>query len=135
MKTLSKTATAVAIWAMAVLSLSSCIYDSAGDKFYRTLWECSETPLDTLHVNEITLEFLCGNSISIKTNTFPGIAYGTYETNGANAYFNGLAMEIEGVRVTFTDANRSGDSLLLGWTVEGSDQPFTTMMHRLSAYK
>lgn len=134
MKTLTSTPTAVAIWAMAVLSISSCIYEGSGDEFYRTLWECDETPLDTLDVNELRLEFLCGNAISIKTNTFPGIAYGRYETDGARAYFNELSIEIEGIQITFIEADRSGDSLILRWKTESSDELFTTSMHRLSSY-
>ena len=134
MKTLNSTLKAVAIVAMAALSLTSCIYDGAGDKFFRTLWECSETPLDTLDVNEITLEFLCGNAICLKTDTFPGIAYGTYETDGTQAYFSGLSMEIKGIPVTFIDAVRYGDTLHLRWKSKDSDLAFTTTMHRLSSY-
>ena len=42
----AKKLTAVALWVMAVLGLSSCIYDNGlNDRFFRTLWECTEVPL------------------------------------------------------------------------------------------
>ena len=126
--------TAVVLWTMAVFGLSSCIFDGAGDKFYRTLWECNKTPLDTIDVQELRLEFLCGNTISIKTDTYPKIVYGTYETDGKTATFINLELTIEGTHVTFTDATRSDDILFLRWRINDSDDLFTTAMHRLSSY-
>ena len=134
MKRLTNTMTAVVLWIMAVFGLSSCIFEGAGDKFYRTLWECTDAPLDTLEVGQIRLEFLCGNAVSLKTDTFPNIVYGTYEPDGEITRFQDLKMQINGVLITFTDASRSGDTLYLRWISEGSDTPLTTTMHRLSSY-
>ena len=134
MKKTTRTLTAVALWSTAVFGLSSCIFDAPGDKFYRTLWECTEDPLGPFEVNELTLEFLCGNAISIKTDTSPGMAYGIYESNGETAVFEGLVIELEGHMITFVDANRTGDTLFLRWRTENSLYPFTTPMHRLSSY-
>lgn len=134
MKRFTNTSTAVALWTMAVFGLSSCIFEAPNDKFYRTLWECNEVPLGPFEVNELTLEFLCGNAISIKTDTSPGIVYGTYETDGETAIFHNMVIEIQGLTVTFIDADSSGDTLFLRWRVENSVYPFTTPMHRLSSY-
>ena len=134
MKRSTNTLTAVVLWAMAVFGLSSCIFDGAGDRFYRTLWECTQEPLDTLEVGQLRLEFLCGNAVSLKTDTFPNIVYGTYETDAETAVFQDLGMRIDGVGITFTDATRSGNTLLLRWVHDDSEDQFTTTMHRLSSY-
>ena len=134
MKRFTNTSTAVALWTMAVLGLESCIFDAPGDKFYRTLWECAEVPMGPFDVNELTLEFLCGNAISIKADPSPGIVYGTYETDGETAIFHDLEFEIKGLTVTFVDAMWTGQTLFLRWRVENSVYPFTTSMHRLSSY-
>ena len=134
MKRLANTSTAVALWTMAVFCLESCIFDAPGDKFYRTLWECTEVPLGPFDVNELTLEFLCGNAISLKTDTSPGIIYGTYDSDGETAIFHDLVVELQGLTVTFIDAQLSGSILFLRWRVENSIYPFTTPMHRQSTY-
>ena len=134
MKRMTKILAAVTLWSTAIFGLSSCIYDAPGDRFFRTLWECTEAPLDTFESNRLTLEFLCGNAISIKTDTPPRTAFGTYESSGEKAVFEGLVIEFDGHMITFTDAIRSGDILYLRWTTENSAYPFTTTMHRLSSY-
>ena len=134
MKRLTNTLTAVVLWTMAVFGFSSCIFDGAGDRFYRTLWECTQEPLDTLEIGQLRLEFLCGNAVSLKTDTFPNIVYGTYKTDGETALFQGLEMKISGISITFTDASRSGDTLYLKWLIEGTEDQYTTTMHRLSSY-
>ena len=135
MKRLITNHAAIAICAMAAFFLTSCIYDSAGDKFYRTLWEADDVPLDPLPVNGLTLEFLCGNSICISTDTRADAAFGTYACNDQTAVFQDLTLDSDGVLITFIDAQRSGDTLYLRWCTEGSPEPSTTAMHRLSASK
>lgn len=134
MKTSANKVTAVVLGAMAVFCFSSCIFDGAGDKFYRTLWESSEVPLGPFEVELLTLEFLCGESISIKMDRAGRTIYGTYETDGETAVFSNLSLEIENFTVTFIDASRSGETLFLRWRIENSVYPFTTAMHRLSSY-
>ena len=131
----AKKLTAVALWVMAVLGLSSCIYDNdLNDRFYRTLWECTEVPLGPFQADELELEFMCGRTVRLQSDALPAPTYGTYETDGQNAVFHNLAIEIEGQMVTLIDARVSGDTLFLRWRIENSVYPFTTPMHRLTSY-
>ena len=135
MKRKRQTHAAVALGVMAVLGLSSCIYESdPDDRFYRTLWECDEVPLGPFQADELVLEFMCDGSVRLQCDAFDGSTYGTYETDGQNAFFQNLVMEIEGYEVTFVDASVSGDTLFLRWRIENSVYPFTTPMHRLTSY-
>ena len=113
----------------AAFSSTSCMYEDLGDEFSRTLWICDEVPLGPFAVDELTLEFLGENSISLKTDD-AGITYGTYECNDQTAVFHNLTMTIERYEVTFIDAQLSGDTLFLRWRIENSVYPFTTAMHR-----
>ena len=119
---------------MAVFGLESCVFDDPFDKFCQTQWESTEVPLGPFEVNELTLTFLCGNAISIKADTSPVTAYGTYETDGETAIFHNLEFEIKGLTVTFVDAIWTGQTLFLRWRIENSIYPFTTSMHLLSSY-
>ena len=151
MKRKRQTHAAVALGAMAVFGLSSCIYESdPDDRFYRTLWECDEVPLGPFQADELVLEFMCDGSVRLQCDAFDGSTYGTYETDGQNAFFQNLVMEIEGYEVTFVDASVSwrgsssgdgssdgpgyGDTLFLRWRIENSVYPFTTPMHRHTSY-
>lgn len=118
----------IPIMAAATLS-TSCIYDEPDDRFYRTLWTSEEEPL-----GKITLEFLCGNQISVLSPDAAG-AFGTYESNGSQAWFEGLTLTYDGLLVTLLSARRNGDTLILTWSSDLSTAPSTTSMHRLSAYE
>lgn len=135
MKSFKYPLTAAILWIAAVFNFSSCIFDAPGDKFYRTLWESTENPLGPFETNELTLEFLCGNAISIKGDNHIGASYGTYACNDKTAVFQDLTMELDGHLVTFIDAQLSGETLFLRWRIENSVYPFTTAMHRPQSYK
>ena len=78
--------------------LSSCIYDSPNDNFYRTLWVSEEAPFSEIGQateGRITLEFLCGGSISVTATGATG-SYGTYQPYGNTAYFAGLTLTYYG---------------------------------------
>ena len=135
MKTSTNTLTAVTLGVMAVFGLSACIWE--GDisaRFYGTLWECTEVPLGPFQADELELEFICGETVRLQSDALPAPTYGTYETDGQNAIFQNLMIEIEGYTVTFIDASVSGDTLFLRWRIENSVYPFTTPMHRLTSY-
>ena len=163
MKRLITKHAAIAICAVAAFLLTSCIYDSAGDKFYRTLWESAEMPVnvlgeasdadgtepETAQVESswregLTIEFLCGQSISLKSSGSPLIHFGTYESNHFTANFHGLTLKTDWQTITFIDATREGDTLYLRWcaipdgqNIASSTAPdlHTITLHRLSAYK
>ncbi len=136
----NKLPAALAICAAAAFIFTSCIFDAPGDRFYRTLWRSSEVPLGPFPVDKLTLEFLCGQSISIEAeDTTSGIPvktvrYGTYENDGETAVLEGLTISLQGREITFMEAHRNDDTLFLLWRVEDSVYPFTTAMHRLSSY-
>ena len=136
----NKLPAALAICAAAAFIFTSCIFDAPGDRFYRTLWRSSEVPLGPFSVDKLTLEFLCGQSISIEAeDTTSGIPvktvrYGTYENDGETAVLKGLSIALQGSEITFMEAHRNDDTLFLLWRVEDSVYPFTTVMHRLSSY-
>lgn len=109
---------------------TSCIFEAPGDEFYRTLWISEEVPLGPFEVDELTLEFLCENGISLKTDNSTIISYGTYDSNEQTAVFHDLTMDLQGLTITFIDAQLSGQTLFLRWRVENSVYPFTTAMHR-----
>ena len=135
MKRITNKPAAVALGVMAVFGLSSCIFDNdLNDRFYRTLWECTEVPLGPFQVDELELEFMCNGTVRLQSDALPAPIYGTYETDGQNAIFQNLMIEIEGYTVTFIDASVSGDTLFLRWRIENSVYPFTTPMHRLTSY-
>ena len=137
--------TAVALGVMAVFGMNSCIYEGdLNDRFFRTLWECTEVPLGPFQADELELEFMCGGTVRLQSNALPSPIYGTYETDGENVFFQNLTIEIEGHTVTFIDASVSwrgsgqdsgyGDTLFVRWRIENSVYPFTTPMHRLTSY-
>jgi hypothetical protein len=135
MKRIRNKHAAVALGVMAVFGMNSCIYESdLNDRFFRTLWECTEVPLGPFQADELELEFMCGGSVRLQSDALPAPIYGTYETDGENAFFQNLTIEIEGHTVTFIDASVSGDTLFLRWRIENSVYPFTTPMHRLTSY-
>lgn len=111
---------------------TSCIFEAPGDEFYRTLWISDEVPLGPFEVDELTLEFLCENGISLKTDNSTIISYGTYDSNEQTAIFHDLTMDMQGLTITFIDAQLSGQTLFLRWRVENSVYPFTTAMRPIS---
>ena len=117
----NKLPAALAICAAAAFIFTSCIFDAPGDRFYRTLWRSSEVPLGPFSVDKLTLEFLCGQSISIEAvDTTSGIPvktvrYGTYENDGETAVLEGLSIALQGREITFIEAHRNDDTLFLLW--------------------
>ena len=145
--------------------LSSCIYDSPNDNFYRTLWVSEEAPFSELGQTSdgrITIEFLCGGSISVTATGAAG-SYGTYQTFGNTAYFVGLTLSCYGhgaeiistyreakegdsndtksatdndtAKIVMEEAHRTGDILLVSWHIEGSPTSYSTRFSRRSSYE
>lgn len=124
------------IAALAVLfGANSCIFEAPGDNFYRTLWNSSQVPLGPLDVDALTLEFLCGERITLKDGNGTIIAHGTYSPDGNVAVLSEAIAVANGVNVSFVEAHRNGDTLFLLWRPEGMIYPFTTAMERRSSYE
>ncbi len=117
------------------LVTASCIYDAPGDRFFRTLWKSAPDPLGPYEMEEITLEFLCDGQVSIKNNDGVIIAYGTYAFDDAVAVFPDLAIVVDGVKISFMEAHRNGDTLFLLWRPDFMAYPFTTALDRLYSYE
>ena len=116
------------------LGLSSCIYEAPGDNFYRTLWSSSQIPLGPLSADSLTLEFLCGERVTIKDGCGIIIAHGTYSPDGNIAALEEVTAVINEVTIYFVEAHRNSDTLFLLWRPEGMMYPFTTAMERRSSY-
>ena len=139
-----------------ICTLSSCIYDSPNDRFYRTLWISEESPFNNAEAvatygleesgnylsngGRLTLEFLCGEGVSVRTTSASRqsagpSAFGTYSFDGPTAVLNNLKIEYSNGTITFLEAHRNGDTLFLLWRVESMLYLFTTAMRRLSEYE
>lgn len=121
--------TSIIIGMIVAMSMTSCIYDAPGDRFYRTLWESDESPF-----GEVTLEFLCNDEIVVTSTSAAG-SYGTYEHDGTSARFTGLTLTDDEKMITIYEGHRNDDILFITWTETESGETGQTQMHRLSAYK
>lgn len=100
-------------------TITSCIFDSPNDSFYRTLWVSGEAPFSNpvetaffgdedshgpdfsgsdggsgfssapLTRGTLTIEFLCGSNVRVTATGAVG-SYGTYDHHGTTANFSGL---------------------------------------------
>ena len=118
----------------ALVMSTSCIFDAPGDRFYRTLWTSSESPIENLPIGEFTLDFLCGQAVCLKSASVAATSYGTYESHEDTATFSNLVLYIDNQTLIFIDAHRHDDTLTLNWRQENSTETFTTTLHRLSSY-
>ena len=120
---------------ISLTAFSSCIFEAPGDQFYRTLWNSSQVPLGPLDIEELTLEFLCGERVTIKDGSGTIIAHGTYSPDGNVAVLGEVTAVIDETTVSFVEAHRNGDTLFLLWRPDGMLTPFTTAMERRSSYE
>ena len=118
--------------------VTSCIYEAPGDQFYRTLWTAEGIQLGPFDISSLTLEFLCNGEVSItvtdKSRLISGYTYGTYTPDNTTAVLEGLTINIQNHEVTFMEAHRNGNTLLLLWEIEDSSNKFTTTLQRKSSY-
>lgn len=121
--------TKLIILVIAAMTATSCIYDAPGDSFFRTLWESADENL-----GNITIEFLCGDQIMVKSSSAAG-SYGTYESDGTAATFAGLTLTYPDRKATIREGYRKEDTLTIIWSYEDDSEAKQTQMHRLSAYK
>lgn len=118
----------------ALVMSTSCIYDAPGDRFYRTLWASSESTIENLPIGKFTLDFLCGQAVCLKSVPGAATSYGTYESHEDTATFSNLNLYLGDQMLTFIDAHRHNDTLILNWRMGNSPETFTTTLHRLSSY-
>ena len=139
-----------------ICTLSSCIYDSPNDRFYRTLWISEESPFNNVEAvatygleeggnylsngGRLTLEFLCDGNITVTATGAVG-SYGTYDTYGTTAYFASLELSYyigdsgtDRIVIVLEEAHRTNDLLLLSWHFAGSPVSYTTRMVRKGSY-
>ena len=110
-----------------------CIFETPrNDIFYRTLWTSDKFPYGS-----ITLEFLCGNNVSIKGDGAIG-SYGNYEPAAHTAHFNSLELTYNTehpASIIIEEAYRIGDDMQITWHLNDSETSSTTIMTRLKAYQ
>ena len=82
----------------------------------------------------LSLEFLCGERVTIKDGCGIIIAHGTYSPDGNIAALEEVTAVINEVTICFEQAHRSGDTLFLLWRPEGMMHTITTAMERRSSY-
>ena len=140
-----------------ICTLSSCIYDSPNDRFYRTLWISEESPFNNAEAvatygledggdnlsngGRLTLEFLCDGNITVTATGAVG-SYGTYDTYGTSAYFASLELSYyiggtgtDRIVIILEEAHRTNDLLLLSWHFADSPVSYTTRFVRRSSYE
>ncbi len=113
MKTISNTLTAVLLWSTAVFGFSSCVWEYP-EQFCGTSWQSTEVPLGPFEATTLTLDFLCGGQVCIKTEGIPSAIYGSYTIDGDNAILHGVSIKIDGHTITFIDASLSQKQALTG---------------------
>ena len=130
---------------VAPFGLTSCIFESYGDEFYRTLWVAEDLAgrgdddgsVD-VSSDKVTLEFLCGGSVCIRANGAAG-SYGSYQPDGIRAKFSDLTLTyLKGgtqAVIILDEAIRNGNQLQLSWHFSKSRTSQHTSMRRLSAYE
>ena len=101
---------------LAALILASCIYEAPDDRFYRTLWESSDSHIP---FGPVTLEFLCGEKVSVSATGAIG-SFGSYAPSGATATFTGLTLTSDTLTARLIQAHRQGDKLTLLLGIDGS---------------
>ena len=140
-----------------ICTLSSCIYDSPNDRFYRTLWISEESPFNNAEAvatygleeggnylsngGRLTLEFLCDGNITVTATGAVG-SYGSYDPYGATAYFASLELsyyingsDTDRIVIVLEEAHRTNDLLLLSWHFADSPVSYTTRFVRRSSYE
>ena len=139
-----------------ICTLSSCIYDSPNDRFYRTLWISEESPFNNAEAvatygleeggnylsngGRLTLEFLCDGNITVTATGAVG-SYGSYDPYGATANFASLELsyyingsDTDRIVIVLEEAHRTNDLLLLSWHFADSPVSYTTRMVRKGSY-
>lgn len=111
------------------MSSVSCIYENAGDPYYRTLWMAEDPEFGT-----VSVDFLCENMMAVKAVNAEFDDYGFYSTDGKSAYFDDLSLTMDDYTAVFVQAYRSGDNLELTWHSDKDSRIVTMNFRRLSSY-
>lgn len=93
----------------------------------------SATTADRNMPRGLTIEFLCGGSISAKADGAIG-SFGTYEPDGMTAIFIDLTLQFKGRTIILEEGYKNKDTMTVRWHNEGSLESHTTIMHRLSEH-
>lgn len=111
------------------LSSVSCIYENAGDPYYRTLWMTDDPEFGI-----ISVDFLCENMMAVKAVNAEFDDYGFYSTDGESAFFEDLSLTMKDFTAVFVQAYRTGDNLELTWHSDKESRIVTMNFKRLSSY-
>ena len=116
-----------------MLCATMCVYILPGeDVFARTSWESEQVPLGPMDVERLTISFNGDGSVAISADETVVGGHYDYNDNDATAVLSGARLTVDGVDVTFIEADFSNDNLVfLLWRVEDILYPFTTPLHRV----
>ena len=117
-----------------------CMYTFPGENvFAESDWESDAVPLGPLDVSSLSLQFEDGGKVEIKLISEDAdggvdveILDGEYSHNDGAAIFNAISATVDGLEVTFIEADWGNeDVLFLLWRVGDILHPFTTPLHRV----
>lgn len=116
-----------------LMCTTMCVYTLPGeDVFARTSWESDEVPLGPMDVDRLTISFNGDGSVAISVDETLVEGHYDYNDNDATAVLSGAQLTVDGLDVTFIEADFSNDDLVfLLWRVEDILYPFTTPLHRV----
>ena len=110
-----------------------CVYTFPGeDVFEKTCWESDEVPLGPMEVDKLTIEFDRHGAVVISADEIRTKGHYDYNDNDATAVLSQMRIRVDGLDVTFIEADFSNENLVfLLWRVEDILYPFTTPLHRI----
>ena len=116
-----------------LMCTTMCVYTLPGeDVFARTSWESDEVPLGPMDVERLVISFNEDGSVAVSADEIVTGGHYDYNDNEAAAVLSGAKITVDGLEVTFIEADFTNDDLVfLLWRVEDILYPFTTPLHRV----
>ena len=110
-----------------------CVYTLPGeDVFAKTTWESDEVPLGPMDVERLTIAFDGDGEVMLTVDEMRIRGHYDYNDNDATAILSQARIKVDGLAVTFIEADFSNENLVfLLWRVEDILYPFTTPLHRI----
>lgn len=123
----------VVVLAGCLVCSTMCVYTLPGeDVFAKTTWESDEVPLGPMDVERLTIAFDGDGEVMLTVDEMRIRGHYDYNDNDATAILSQARIKVDGLAVTFIEADFSNENLVfLLWRVEDILYPFTTPLHRI----